>query len=371
MNLSLKSFIGAFMSAILVECVTKGQEGLIKELKELAESRGYAVKALLVQKRSKYDPAFVIGRGKLQELKDLTAKLRVNNVIFANSLKAGQAFRIRKELGWQINVIDRNLLILEIFEERAMTTEAKLQIELARLKYTLPWTREFVRYRNLYGEQVGFGAMGEYLHKTYEANARKRIRSLEEKLRKIRRRNRELLEKRREVGLPVVSLTGYTQAGKTTFFNAITYESKPVGLGPFSTLSTCARRVNFAGRSFIIIDSIGFIENLHPLILDAFYTTLSELAMSDVILLFVDVSEPLSEILRKALTADKVLRDVAAKPSMIICLNKIDKIEGGKLNEVVTILRRIFPNHPLIPISAKRGAQVDNLLSEVVKLLPA
>ncbi|MEM1538521.1 MAG: GTPase HflX [Candidatus Nezhaarchaeales archaeon] len=359
------------MSAVLVECVTKGRKELIGELKELAESRGYVVKELVVQRRSKCDPAFVIGRGKLQRLKDLIAKLGVNNVIFANTLKAGQAFRIRKELGWQVNVIDRNLVILEIFEQRAMTTEAKLQIELARLKYTLPWTREFVRYRNLYGEQVGFGAMGEYLHKTYEANARKRIRLLEEKLRRIRRRGEELLKKRREIGLPVVSLTGYTQAGKTTFFNAITNESKPVGLGPFSTLSTCARRVDFAGRSFIVVDSIGFIEELHPLILNAFYTTLSELIMSDVILLFVDASEPLNEVSRKALTANKVLRELAAGPSMIVCLNKIDKIDEVKLNEVITMLHKIFPSYPLIPISAKTGTHVSKLLFEVVKFISA
>ncbi len=357
------------MSAILVECQLPNVPPKIDELEDLAKSRGYYVIGRIVQRRGKPDPAYLIGKGKLEELKRIVREQAVENVIFANTLKAGQAFRIRREVGWKVNVIDRNLLVLEIFEQRAMTREAKLQIELARLRYTLPWAREFVRYRNLYGEQVGFSAMGEYLHKVYEANAKRRIRALREELRKARDKVLMRIRKRREAGLPIVSLTGYTQAGKTTFFNLVTGEFKPVGLGPFTTLSTFARRVSADGLDFILVDSIGFIEDLHPLILDAFHATLSEISLSDAVLLVVDASEPLDSLKRKVESSKDLLYRIAAGLPMIVLLNKIDMADDHLVRESEKLVKHYFPSSDVIPVSALRGDNVDKVLARLHELL--
>ncbi|MCX8204239.1 MAG: GTPase HflX [Candidatus Nezhaarchaeota archaeon] len=351
------------MRTILVECQTLNSSSKINELKDLAESRGYLVVAKLTQRKPKPDPAFVIGRGKLEELKKLVEEFCADNVIFANTLKAGQAFRIRRELGWTVNVIDRNLLVLEIFEQRALTREAKLQIELAKLRYTLPWAREFVRYRNLYGEQVGFSAMGEYLHEVYEANARRRIKALEEELKKIRSKALTRILRRREAGLPVITITGYTQAGKTTFFNLLTGESKPVGLGPFTTLSTFARRIRLLDLEVILVDSIGFIEDLHPLILNAFHATLSELGLSDEIALVVDVSDPLEIVKRRLLTCKEILYQVAPGVPLVVLLNKIDLVEKHHLDEATDIVTGLLPSSSVAKVSALLGINVEEAAS--------
>lgn len=361
--------MASLASAIVVECITPKTPSKIEELRGLATSRGYKVLGEIVQYRDKLDPAYVIGRGKLNTLKKLVVESGANNVIFSNTLKAGQAFRVRKWLGWEVNVIDRNLLILEIFEQRAMTKEAKLQIELARLQYTLPWTREFVRYRNLYGEQVGFGAMGEYLHKTYETGAKRRISMLKQTLQKAKLKSLMKVEKRREAGLPIVSLAGYTQAGKTTFFNFLTKESKPTGLGPFTTLSSFARRIRIGGSDLILIDSIGFIEDLHPLILDAFNVTLSEISMSNAILLIVDVSDSLNVLSRRALTSKEILARIAPAHPKLICPNKVDLLTLQELKTVYRVLEEIFPSDAIMPISALKGEGIQQALLKLKVLI--
>ncbi|RLE56904.1 MAG: GTPase HflX [Candidatus Methanomethylicota archaeon] len=356
------------MKAVLVECLVNGEKTKIKELEALAKSRGYQVVANIMQRRRKPDPAYYIGRGKLMELKEIVEKTGAENVIFSNTLKASQAFRIRRELGWRANVIDRNLLILEIFEERARTAEAKLQIELARLYYMLPWTREYVRFRNLYGEQVGWGALGEYLHRVYEQHIRKRIARVEEKLEKIRMKNVSRIIKRHELGLPEVTLTGYTQAGKTELFNRLAMENKPTGLGPFTTLSTYARRMKLKGRGDIILtDSIGFIEDMHPLILEAFYATLHELVLADLIILVVDASEENSELKRKIDASEEILRKVAPATPKIVALNKIDLIDDLRIKKAEKIAKEYFPYDQIIPVSAKYGYNLEKLVEAVRK----
>lgn len=351
------------MRAILAECQTFNNPSRMSELEDLAKSRGYFIVGRLIQRKLKPDPAFVIGKGKLEELKKMVKDLQAENVIFANTLKAGQAFRIRRELGWTVNVIDRNLLILEIFEQRALTREAKLQIELAKLRYTLPWAREFIRYKNLYGEQVGFGAMGEYLHKVYEANAKRRIKALEKELEEIRSKALAKILRRKEAGLPIIAITGYTQAGKTTLFNLLAKESKPVGLGPFTTLSTFARRVKLIDLDAIIVDSIGLIEDLHPLILSAFYTTLSELGLSDEIALVVDTSDPLAVVRRKLMTCKEILYQVAPGIPLVVLLNKIDLVGKEQLKNAYEVIADLLPSSSIVKISALLNINIEEAVS--------
>src|SRR5439155_9074608 len=236
-----------------------------------------------------------IGTGKLDDVKQLTSEKNIEARLFANTLPGSQVFKIQKVLGGtDINVIDRNMLILEVFDRRAMTKEAKLQIELAKLKYTFSWGKEFLRLKGILGEQVGWSGPGEYPYADYERGARKRISHVEKELRDVYAKKTTLREHRKELGFPIVALAGYTQSGKTTFFNRLVSETKDTGLGPFTTLSTFARKVQYNGGKagpfdFILVDSIGFIEDMHPVIMKAFNTTLGEITNSDLILLFVDI----------------------------------------------------------------------------------
>ena len=357
------------MKAVLVEVLQRRSNSKIKELEELAESSGYQVVRKVVQKR-RPDPTYLMGKGKVREIKEIIDQHDANTIIFANTLKASQAFRIRKELGWKVNVIDRNILILEIFEERARTAEAKLQIELARLYYTLPWTREYLRFKNIYGEQVGWGALGEYLHKIYEQHIKRRTTMIERRLDKIRKKSTERINKRHEGGFPEVILTGYTQAGKTELFNKLTNEKKPTGLGPFTTLSTYARRVEVdRERRFILIDSIGFIEEMHPRILEAFYATLHELSLSDLIILVIDVSEEEKELKKKINASEEMLRKVAPATPILIALNKIDIVDEKRIMEAIKMTEKSFPYQEIITISAKKETNIKRLLNSVIETL--
>jgi GTP-binding protein HflX len=258
-------------------------------VEDIAKAAGYDVVGQVTQHREAVDSAYFIGEGKLDEISRTIGKESIEALIFTRQLSAGQIFRIKKKLGDEIRVLDRNLLILEVFEKRSATREAKLQIALARLRYTFSWGRESIRMRGIVSEQMGRGGPGRYPYEVYEAMSRKRISKIERELREIRSKKVHLREHRAKSGFQIVALTGYTQSGKTTLFNRVASESKEIGMGPFTTLSTFARKVSTPSKgksadSFIIVDSIGFIEDLSPLLLNAFHTTINELANSDLIL---------------------------------------------------------------------------------------
>jgi GTP-binding protein HflX len=171
-------------------------------------------------------------------------------------------------------------------------------------------------------------------------------------------------------------LTGYTQSGKTTLFNKVTSESKETGMGPFTTLSTFARKVSLPWKdaysnSFILIDSIGFIEDLNPILMNAFHTTLNELANSDLILLFVDGSDSI-EISRRKLSAshEALEKEISGVP-LLICINKVDIASREHLDKVVEETRKIFAGVDIVEISSQTGANVPDLLQKVAEKLGA
>jgi GTP-binding protein HflX len=296
----------------------------------------------------------------------MVKKEDVDTVIFANPLTSSHVFNLTQRLGGDVRVIDRNLLILEVFDKRAFTSEAKLQIRLAKLKYTLSWGREFIKLRGIMGEQLGWMGPGDYPYQEYYRAARNRISRLEHELEDIYKKKMIKRDRRRELGFPIVALAGYTQSGKTSWFNLVTHESKEVGLGPFTTLATYARRTdmcsNPGSRDFIVIDSIGFIEDMHPIILKAFHATLGELATADLVLLFIDSSDEKFPLERKVRSCCQILREVDITVSTIICANKTDLISPEQLDESITIIRKYFPNETLIPVSVKNGENLDKIL---------
>jgi GTP-binding protein HflX len=346
----------------------------MNEVSDITRTAGHEVAGQVTQRRDAVDPAYCIGEGKLDEVGKTVRENEIEVVIFTQQLSPGQIFRIGKKLGDAVRVLDRNLLILEVFEKRSATREAKLQIELARLRYPFSWARESVRMRGIVSEQMGRGGPGRYPYQVYESMARKRISKIEQELRETRAKKAHLREQRGKAGFQTVALTGYTQSGKTTLFNRLASESKEIGMGPFTTLSTFARKVSMPSQregvnSFIMIDSIGFIEDLSPLLLDAFHTTLNELANSDLILLIVDGSEDIGNVKRKASTCHEVMAQEINGVPVLICLNKIDLATHEHLSRAFEETRRVFEHEEIVEISSKTGANVQELLQKITARL--
>ena len=362
------------LKALLVECVVPRSKPRIAEVRDIAEAAGYDVYGQVIQHRDSVDSAYCVGEGKIDEIGKTILENSIEAVIFTRQLSAGQIFRIKKKLGDAIHVLDRNLLILEVFEKRNATPEAKLQIALARLRYTFSWGRESIRMRGIISEQMGRGGPGRYPYEVYEAMSRKRISKIEGQLRDMRLKSGRLRERRGEAGFRIVCLTGYTQSGKTTLFNKLASESKEIGLGPFTTLSTFARKVSAhpsgdSADSFILIDSIGFIEDLSPLLLKAFHTTLNELANSDLILLFVDGSEEIETVIGKLSTSHEIMNKEVKGVPVMICINKVDLATREHLDKVLAETRKIFEKDEILEISSETGANLPNLLRKISEKL--
>jgi GTPase len=361
------------LKALLVELILPRSKPRIDEMSDIAKAAGYDVVGQVTQHRDSVDSAYCVGKGKIDEIEETIKADSIEAVIFTRQLSAGQVFRVKRKLG-DVRVLDRNLLILEVFEKRCATTEAKLQIALARLRYTFSWGRESVRMHGITSEQMGRGGPGQYPYEVYEAMSRKRISKIEGELRDIRSKSSRLREHRGKAGFRIVALTGYTQSGKTTLFNRLASESKEIGLGPFTTLSTFARKIstqtpaNFED-SFIMIDSIGFIEDLSPLLLSAFHTTLNELANSDLVLLFVDGSDDLATVIRKVTASHEIMNKEIRGVPILICINKVDLATREHLDKVHAETRKIFERDEIIEISSKTGANLPNLLQKISEKL--
>ena len=361
------------LKALLVELILPRSKPRIDEVSDIAKAAGYDVVGQITQHRDSVDSAYCVGKGKIDEIEETIKADSIEAVIFTRQLSTGQVFRIKRKLG-DVRVLDRNLLILEVFEKRCATTEARLQIALARLRYTFSWGRESVRMHGITSEQMGRGGPGQYPYEVYEAMSRKRISKIEGELRDIRSKSSRLREHRGKAGFQIVALTGYTQSGKTTLFNRLASESKEIGLGPFTTLSTFARKIstqttgNFED-SFIMIDSIGFIEDLSPLLLSAFHTTLNELANSDLVLLFVDGSDDLATVIRKVTASHEIMNKEIHGVPILICINKVDLAAREHLDKVLAETRKIFERDEIIEISSKTGANVPNLLQRISEKL--
>ena len=333
----------------------------------MAENIGYRIVAELIQKRKSVHHSYTIGPGRLDDLKNLVGENDVDTVIFANPLSSSHVFKLTQHLGGEVRVIDRNLLILEVFDKRALTNEAKLQIRLAKLKYTLSWGREFIKLRGIMGEQLGWMGPGNYPYQEYYRAARNRISRIEKELDDIYKKKMLKRDHRKEIGYPIVALAGYTQAGKTSFFNRVTKEDKAVGLGPFTTLGTFARKAQIPHLTgeFILIDSIGFIEDMHPIILKAFHATLGELASADLVLLFIDASDDSFPLERKVRSCSQILREMDVTSPTLICANKIDRMSEEQLKTALTLIHKYFLEERIIPASVKTGEKLDMLLAQI------
>ncbi len=304
---------------------------------------------------------------------DVVKKLKedgVRELVVMDLLKPRQYFNLIKEL--RANVLDRMHVILEIFVQHAGSREAQIQIELAKLRYGLSIIKEAVRRAKM-GELHGYLGGGEYGYEKYYAMAVRRVARLRReiehlrKLREIRRVNREKL------GYPHVAIVGYTCTGKTTLFNYITRNYKPVGPEPFTTLTPKASSACYNGVKLIFIDTVGFIRDLPPQLIEAFYATLEEIVYSDAIVVTVDASKRLSEIKTSIISTNNLLESIGAHGKQsVVALNKIDLVTAERVSEIVEFLGRELnvDLNNVVPISAAKGINIDGLMRRVIEVLP-
>lgn len=311
------------------------------------------------------DATFQIGRGKAEELADMVKKLSAEKVIFENELQPRQTYNLANITN--VEIIDRFQLILEIFAKRASTKEAQLQIQLARLHRQLPRAKESVRLARL-GERPGFMGLGQYEVDIYFDDIRRQIASKKNELIKVQDHRRLHRNRRSAAGFPIISLAGYTDAGKTTLFNALTGESKLVESTLFTTLTTTTRAINLEGGRALLTDTVGFIDRLPVALVEAFHSTLEETILADLIILMVDLHESVEEIRRKLTCSQDTITEIGAGGvPTITALNKIDLLEENEITSRVMAIQDLTVD-PIL-ISAQQGINTDQLKQYLGRVL--
>ena len=358
-------------SAILVGSDTKES---LEELKELTKACEIPVLDSVFQSRSKIDAAFYIGRGKVLEIATLRQKLRANVIIFDDELSGSQVRNLEAALG--AKVIDRTTLILEIFARRAKSREAKIQVELAQLKYRASRLQGLGTILSRTGGGIGTRGPGEKKLETDRRHIKEQIYDLNAELKKIKKIRETQREKRNKESIPKVSLVGYTNAGKSTLRNALcdvaaqkevqgkekVFEADML----FATLDITTRAIILKNKGIITLtDTVGFVRKLPHDLVEAFKSTLEEVIYADLLCHVVDASSETA--LEQIKAVEEVLHELdALDKKTILVLNKIDKAEPALLEEIKVATE----HYNTVEISAKEGTNLEKLLDEIEENLP-
>lgn len=346
--------------AVLVGVYFKPQDKIeaelsLNELKWLAISAGATVEEIYLQKREEPDPKFLIGEGKVREIKEKIEKDGIELVIFDENLKPSQIRHLEEYLGCK--VIDRTQLILDIFAQRARSKEGKLQVELAQYIYLLPRLTGKGIYLSRLGGGIGTRGPGEKKLEYDRRRIKKRISIIKKEIQEVSSRRERQRERRKESSIPTVSLVGYTSAGKTTLFNYLTRESSITSPLLFTTLDPLLRRVYLpSGFYFLLSDTVGFIRKLPVELVAAFKATLQEVQEADLILHIIDMSSEIYE--REVNAVEDILKEMGIKKEKVInVFNKIDLLENKK-----DLLAKNRKREDSVFISARTGEGVEDLL---------
>jgi GTP-binding protein HflX len=328
----------------------------LTELRLLVETSGGETLGEIVQKRENIHPMYYLGQGKLGELKALLQETQADAVICDDELSASQQRNMERVLN--ARVLDRTTLILDIFAKHAVSAEGKAQVELAQLKYRLNHlTGKGVSLSRL-GGGIGTRGPGEKKLESDRRHIRERISNLNPELKDIERQHGLLRENRKRTGMPVISLVGYTNAGKSTLMNALTSAGVLTEDMLFATLDTTTRGLKLpSGGETLIIDTVGFINKLPHQIIQAFHATLDEIRYSDLLLHVVDASNP--EFTEQMYVVTETLRKLNCLDKPIINVyNKTDLIEGF-----------YTATEASVAVSAKTGKNIDGLLDCIEQAL--
>ncbi len=327
------------------------------ELSELARTAGAEELARVLQKREAYDSATVIGEGKLDEVKELCQSLGAELLIFDCELTASQIRNVEDET--DVRVIDRTMLILDIFAGRAVSREGKLQVELAQLKYRLPRLMGIGASLSRLGGGIGTRGPGETQLETDRRHIRRRIDKLSGELRELEERRGYARARRRKDSVQVGTIVGYTNAGKSTLLNLLTGAGVLAEDKLFATLDPTSRSIELPdGRNLLLVDTVGLIRRLPHHLVEAFKSTLEEAACADIIIHVCDASDP--EAAEKADVTLRTLADLgAAEIPVVTVLNKCD-----------LLAENIPEDSSTVKISALKAQGTDRLLEVIAANLP-
>ncbi|MBI5497982.1 MAG: GTPase HflX [Deltaproteobacteria bacterium] len=329
-------------------------EASMMELRELARSAGVTVVDVVMQFRRLVDPRTVLGRGKLEEVVLGALQHGADIIVFDRDLSPSQLNAITQET--ELKVLDRTMLILDIFAQRARTTDGKLQVELAQLKYSLPRLAQRQTGMSRLTGGIGGRGPGETRLEIDRRRAKDRVNRLEKQLEKVASQRTLRRSARRKEGLPVISIVGYTNAGKSTLLNALTQSDVFVANQLFATLDPVSRRLRFPHeREVIITDTVGFIRDLPADLVNAFKATLEELSEADLLLHVFDGADPDHD--RHIKAVERVLEQLGVQERpRILVMNKVDQLEADVVTRQAAALGAV-------PVSALTRDGIPALLN--------
>jgi GTPase len=333
-----------------------GMEELLAEFRELALSAGAQIAGEFLQRRDRPDPATLIGKGKLQEIAGAVASSQADLVLVDHDLSPSQQRNIENEVN--ARVIDRTQLILDIFARHARSREGQLQVELAQLEYLLPRLAGRGIEMSQLGGGIGTRGPGETQLETDRRKIYRRIRHIKQQVEEVRRVRAQQRQRRESVPLPTVALVGYTNAGKSTLFNALTQAGVTASSKMFATLDPTIRAIVLPSKRRVLLsDTVGFIRNLPTTLVTAFRATLEEVQRAALLLHVSDATNPSAH--EQQAHVDKVLKEleVQATPQIRV-MNKIDLLAEPR--------RISLENSPgIIFISAARQRGLEDLLAAI------
>jgi GTP-binding protein HflX len=340
-------------------------ESSVEELGALARSAGAQVVGSIVQERKRKDPATLIGRGKVEEVARTAEAKSVDLLLFDEELSPAQQRNLERGIGRK--TLDRTQLILDIFARRARSREGRLQVELAQLDYMLPRLTGKGALMSRLGGGIGTRGPGETKLETDRRRIRNRIQAVKREIEKVRRNRTTRREARQRTQAPVVALVGYTNAGKSTLFSALTLAETQVSDQLFMTLDPLVRKADFGpGREVLLVDTVGFIQKLPHALVAAFRATLEEVTAADLLLHVIDASA--DDLEEREAAVESVLREIgAADHPRVQVLNKIDLVPPAR----AAGLQAARPDAVLV--SASRGDGLEELaatLSRRLALVP-
>ena len=346
---------------VVLICVDTGDydaERSLDELQELAASAGAQVVSRVIQKKDSYGPATVLGSGRLQEVAEFVQAHEIDAVIFDNELSPAQQKNVEKAL--DTKVIDRTTLILDIFAQRARSSEGRLQVELAQLRYRLPRLMGLGTSLSRLGGGIGTRGPGETKLESDRRHIRRRIHNLEEQLEELEQRRDLLHQRRKKDGVISVAIVGYTNVGKSTLLNTLTDAGVLAKDMLFATLDPTSRALTLPdGRKVMLVDTVGLVSRLPHHLVEAFKSTLEEAVNADLILNVCDVSSP--EFDNQLAVTKQVLKDLGAENVPVLTvLNKCDLAEIPPMT---------LDKHTAA-ISAKAGTGLETLLQKIALNLP-
>ncbi len=345
--------------------ITYDKQDSIDEATALCDAAGYKIQEIIKQ-RFLDKPKYGIGEGILKKLEESTERLQPDVIVYDEVLKPSQNYNLASRL--HKNILDREALILEIFESRASSSESKLQVKLAQMRYEMSRAREKVRLAKM-GEQPGFMGIGQFEVDVYYNDINHRMQNVKSKLRKAGKQRELHRQGRRRQGFKTISLAGYTSAGKTTLFNNLTGEKRELGEELFTTLSTTTRKIDIEEKPYLISDTVGFISKLPAYMIEAFKSTLEEMIHTDLIVVVIDASDSFFDLKKKYHSCIKTLTELGvSKEKMVFAVNKTELLPPNRIEEVVEILS--FDNNTRwVPISAKIGKNINQLKTLIKKTI--